>query len=299
MSRPKPRIAGIGPAIENLLFSGHWPFRLARVLGYRPTVAVARHDLVLEQAPEAMPRLRVAYASDFHAGPTTDPELLRAACAALRAEAPDLLLLGGDFVTLAAREADELIADLGTIPAPLGRYAVLGNHDWWSEPAHILGRLEQAGIQVLTNRNVRLGPPFDQISICGVDDHWCGKPDGNEAFAGAERIRILLMHSPSGLLDVEGHGFDLAVCGHTHGGQIALPGGRAILVPHGELSRRFSRGRFELAQGGTMIVSVGVGCVLLPVRTFARPEIVVCTLMPAPAAGTALDSPGRAHKEHV
>ncbi len=299
MSRNKPRIAGIGPAIENLLFSGHWPFRLARALGFRPTVAVVRHEVVLERAGEAIPPLKMAYASDFHAGPTTDPELLRAACAALRAEEPDLLLLGGDFVTLAAREADELIADLGTIPAPLGRYAVLGNHDWWSEPAHIVKQLEQAGIQVLTNRNARLDPPFDQISICGLDDHWCGKPNGAEAFADAERFRILLMHSPSGLLDVEGHGFDMAICGHTHGGQIALPGGRAILVPHGPLSRQFARGRFELTQGGTLIVSVGVGCVLLPIRTFAKPEIVVCTLMPAPATMAATDASARAHKERV
>ena len=297
MSRPKPKIASIGPSLENLLFPRGWPFRLTRALGIRPAVATTRHEIVLDHCSGGMPPLRVVYASDFHAGPTTDPAVLRAACAALRAEAPDVLLLGGDFVTLAPGEADSLIADLGTVPAPLGRYAVLGNHDWWSDPHHILRRLEAAGIQVLTNRNVRLEPPFDRISVCGIDDHWCGQPDGAAAFAGAEDIRILLMHSPSGLLDLNRERFDLAICGHTHGGQIALPGGRAILVPYGRLSRQFSRGRFELAEGGTLIVSVGVGCVLLPLRLFAKPEIVVCTLAPAPTTMASLSPTAEDHKE--
>ncbi len=278
MSRSKPKMATIGPALEKILFPRGWPFRLARALGFPPTVGTTRHEVVVERGTRAMPPLKVAYASDFHAGATTDPGVLRAACAALRAEAPDVLLLGGDFVTLAPEEADWLIAELGTVPAPLGRFAVLGNHDWWSDHRHIVRRLQTAGIQVLINRNVRLDPPFDRISICGLDDHWCGTPDGAAAFAGAESIRILLMHSPSGLLDLNRERFDLAMCGHTHGGQVALPGGKAILVPHGRLSRRYSRGRFELAAGGTLIVSVGVGCVLLPLRLFAKPEIVACVV---------------------
>ena len=297
MSRPKPKIASIGPSLENLLFPHGWPFRMARALGFRPTVAATRHEVVLDQCPSGMPPLRVAYASDFHAGPTTDPALLRAACAALQAAGADLLLLGGDFVTLAPKDADWLIAELGTVPAPLGRFAVLGNHDWWSDPQRIVGLLETAGIQVLTNRNVRLEPPFDRVSICGIDDHWCGQPDGVAAFANAEAIRILLMHSPSGLLDLNQERFDLAICGHTHGGQIALPGGRAILTPHGSLSRKYSRGRFELAGGGTLIVSVGIGCVLVPLRLFARPEIVVCTLRPAPTTMVPLSPVAEEDKE--
>jgi uncharacterized protein len=288
MRPPKPGIATIGPALENLLYPGGWPFRLARAMGIRPTIAAGRHEIILDQDSGGMPPLRIAYASDFHAGPTTDPAVLQAACVALCAESPDILLLGGDFVTLAPTEADSLIADLGRVPAPLGRYAVLGNHDCWSDRHHIGRRLEAAGIQVLTNRNVRLAPPFNRISVCGIDDHWCGQPDADAAFAGAEEIRILLMHSPSGLLDARGERFDLAMCGHTHGGQIALPGGRPIILPHGRLSRRFPRGRFELAEGGTLIVSVGVGCVLLPLRLFAQPEIVMCTLTPAPTTMASL-----------
>ncbi len=225
-----------------------------------------------------MPPLKLAYASDFHAGPTTDPALLKRAVAALHEAGAHVLLLGGDFVSLAPSEVDWLAGELGEVPAPFGRFAVLGNHDWWSGPQHIVRRLEASGIQVLTNRNVRLEPPYQRVWICGIDDHWCGDPDGTAALDGADDIRVVLMHAPSGLLDLGQARFDLALCGHTHGGQVALPGGVPILVPHGPLSRRYARGRFELAEGGTMIVSVGIGCVVLPLRLFAKPEIVVCTL---------------------
>jgi predicted MPP superfamily phosphohydrolase len=235
-----------------------------------------------------MPPLRLAYASDFHAGPATDPAVLRAACEELRAAAPDVLLLGGDFVTLVPTEIDWLARELGSIPAAHGRFAVLGNHDWWSDTPHIVRSLDGAGIQVLTNRNVRLAPPFDQVWICGMDDHWTGSPDAAAAMNGANGIRILLMHSPSGLLDLDGERFDLALCGHTHGGQLALPGGTPIVVPHGRFSRRYSRGRFQLEQDRTMIVSVGLGCVVLPLRVFAQPEIVICDLATTGSSSTLL-----------
>jgi predicted MPP superfamily phosphohydrolase len=225
-----------------------------------------------------MPPLKLAYASDFHAGPTTDPAILRAACTELRATAPDLLLLGGDFVTLVPSEIDWLAPELGSIPAPLGRFAVLGNHDYWSDAPYIARRLEAAGIRVLTNANVRLAPPFDQVWICGIDDHWCGHPDAAAALSGADGIRVVLMHAPSGLLDLAEEHFDLALCGHTHGGQLALPGGIPIVVPHGPLSRRYARGRYGIEGGRTLLVSVGVGCVVLPLRLFADPEIIVCDL---------------------
>ncbi len=232
-----------------------------------------------------MPPLTLAYASDFHAGPTTDPYLLLAACAELRAASPDVLLLGGDFITWVPADIDWLAAALGRIPAPFGRFAVLGNHDWQSDASYVVRRLEETGIQVLTNRNARLESPFDNVWICGLDDHSSGQPDGPAALMGADGIRVLLMHSPSGLLDLGDERFDLALCGHTHGGQLALPGGIPIVVPHGRLSRRYARGRFGIEEGGTLVVSVGLGCVVLPLRLFADPEIIVCRLTVSGSSG--------------
>jgi hypothetical protein len=145
---------------------------------------------------------------------------------------------------------------------------------------------------MLTNRNVRLPRPFEQVWTCGLDDHWCGAPVCEAVFAGAEGIRIVLMHAPSGMLDLGPNRFELALCGHTHGGQIA-PGGRPLVVPKGELSRRHARGRYHLAEARTLIVSVGIGCAFLPIRLGANPEIVVCTLTWSPRHSPAAEEDAR------
>jgi predicted MPP superfamily phosphohydrolase len=283
MSRNRSTIAHTASRLEALLYRGGWPVRLARALGIRPTVRITSHSVTVSRHPGTGRPLRIAYASDFHAGPVTDPSVIHAACERLREAAPDILLLGGDFVTFVPGEIDWLAPALGAIPAPFGRFAVLGNHDRWSDAPAIVRRLEGAGIGVLINSNVRLDPPFDQVWICGLDDHWSGVPDGGSAVAGADGVRVVLMHAPSGLLDLGTERFDLAFCGHTHGGQLALPNGMPILVPEGELSRRYARGRFLIEEERTLIVSVGLGCVVLPLRLFADPEIIVCDLTVASA----------------
>jgi hypothetical protein len=257
-----------------------WPVRLVRFLGIRPTVRTVEHIVPLTHGGRDLFRLRIAFASDFHAGAATDPEVLLGAVAALHRAAPDVLLLGGDYISVHPTHVDWLAPILGSIPAPLGRFAVLGNHDHWLDAAYVIRKLEEAGVQVLVNRGVRLPAPYEHVWICGLDDDCAGRPDAAAALAGAHGVRILLMHSPSALLDVDGEHFDLALCGHTHGGQIALPGGIPIVVPKGSLSRKYARGRFELGEGRTMIVSVGLGCSGFPLRIFADPEIVVCRFAP-------------------
>jgi predicted MPP superfamily phosphohydrolase len=105
-------------------------------------------------------------------------------------------------------------------------------------------------------------------------------PRGDLALDRAGERRIVLMHSPEGLKSIGGRHFDLALCGHTHGGQIALPWGAPVFVPGGSLNRRYHRGRYEV--GGTrprtLLVSRGVGCSTLPVRLFAAPEVHLCLI---------------------
>jgi predicted MPP superfamily phosphohydrolase len=258
-----------------------WPARLVVRLGVRQDVAVERHEVVLPGLGE-VPPLAIAFASDFHAGPTTPVPLLQHTVEALTALRADLLLLGGDFTSLRPEHGRELIRELGRVPAPLGRFAVLGNHDHWSGVAAVAGALTAADIELLTNRHVALPAPYAHLSICGLDDHTSGEPDAARALDRAGPVRLLLMHAPSGLLDLGGRGFDLALCGHTHGGQIALPGGRPVVVPHGELSRRYLGGRYNLDDGRVLIVSRGVGCSTLPFRWNSPSSILSVTLRGRP-----------------
>jgi uncharacterized protein len=277
--REKPAFWRWAARLQSLLYRNGWPARLSQLAGFHPAVRVVEHTIELSREPADAPPLTLAFASDFHAGVTTNPTLLRQACEALEASQPDLLLLGGDFVDLDCRQIDWLAPLLGRITAPLGRFAVLGNHDRWEGGDHVVHRLEAAGIEVLINQNRQLASPFQHISICGLDDFLSGEPDTRAALAGADGARIVLMHAPANLLDLGGERFDLALCGHTHGGQIALPGGRPLLVALGPLSRAYNRGRYRLDHGGVLLVSVGLGCSTLPLRLNSEPEIIICRIV--------------------
>lgn len=265
-------------SFEAALFHGGWAARLAYWAGLQGGVNTRLHEISLPSR-RPMPALRVGFASDFHAGPLTDPRLLARAFEALAAGAPDLVLLGGDFVSFRTDEIDLICEQARRLAPPHGVYAVLGNHDLWADDAVIVKRLESSGVRVLVNENVRLGPPFEEVFVCGIDDPVAGDPDPVNTFKGAEGIRILLMHTPGGVRLLGGHRFDVGFTGHIHGGQIALPGGVPIILPPGHAGRRYAHGQFQLSNDhGALIVSKGVGLSGLPVRLFATSEVHHCTL---------------------
>jgi len=268
--------------VQRILTPRDWPARLAVALGAPTTVQAERHEVTLSETLGHGSELRIGFAADFHAGPTTSHEVLRSAARALEAEAPDVLLLGGDFVSLRPAHVDRVVPLLARIAAPLGRYAVLGNHDYWAGADRVALALGDAGIELLINRCVTMPEPFTNVSLCGLDDHGSGRPDADAALSGAGPVKLVLMHSPSGLIDLASRPFSLAFCGHTHGGQIALPDGRPVVVAHGALSRRYNQGRYDLARGGTLLVSGGVGCTAIPVRINSPPTILSCTIRGVP-----------------
>src|SRR5262245_947997 len=181
--------------IEHLLtrVSGDgWMARLADRLGWQQRVAVDACDVTIAQPDPSRPALRIAFASDFHAGPTTHPRVLHDAVQALANARPDILLLGGDFVSLEARYIQPLAQALGQVSAPYGRFAVLGNHDLWVDDYPIRACLARAGIEVLVNSSARLPSPFEHIWICGLDDPTSGAPDAERALSGADGVRVVL-----------------------------------------------------------------------------------------------------------
>lgn len=247
-------------------------------LGGLGRVRVTRHDVDLGAARRLARPLRIGFASDFHAGPTTHKGVFDDLLATVRAEAPDVLLLGGDYVCFDAENVVALADFVAGARAPLGTYAVIGNHDIWNGRSVIEDALRAGGADVLVNRSIALPAPFGDVSVCGIDDPWTGEPSADATFAGAGPVRIYLTHSPDGLYRLQGQRFDVAFAGHTHGGQIALRDGAPLFHPSGPSSRAFCYGRYELPGNGPLIVSCGVGCSGIPLRLNADPELLICTL---------------------
>lgn len=268
-----------------MAYGGGWPARLwARVPG------ATRVDLVRHQLP-VLPRngaprepLRLAFISDMHIGPTTPHETLDNAFALVRAVAPDVLILGGDYVYLDATDAAarELQDRVAAVPAVL-KLAVLGNHDLWTDHRLIEDALARAGVRVLVNEAIRLGGPHADVAIVGLDDPWTGDPDGRRAFAAASdaAVRIAVCHSPDGWPAVRGRGAAIMLCGHTHGGQVALPSGPVVV--HSRYGRRWHSG-LHVVEGMKLFVSRGVGGVEIPMRANARPDVSLFTIAEADPA---------------
>jgi predicted MPP superfamily phosphohydrolase len=234
--------------------------------------------------PPGSARLRLAFVSDLHLGPTTPPRLLDAAFEQLRAAKPDVLLLGGDYVFLEATrpKADELARRVASVPART-KLAVLGNHDLWARHELLESALESAGVHVLVNESRWL----DGAGLCvvGLDDPWTGTLDVPAAFASAGDAEavVVLCHSPDAapavqeLLQMSAKTRSvLYTCGHTHGGHIATPWG-PLVVP-GRLGKRHPAGLYAL-DGLNLHVSRGIGGIEVPVRAFAPPEIAIFDLL--------------------
>jgi predicted MPP superfamily phosphohydrolase len=255
-----------------------WVAGISYRLGGLGKVSVTRHDVDLGPERRLAQPLRIGFASDFHAGPTTHPGVFDDLLAAIRAEAPDVLLLGGDYVCFDAGNVAILADFFARARASLGTYAVIGNHDTWNGRAVIEDALRAGGVGVLVNRNVALPAPFGDVSVCGIDEPWTGEPSAAATFAGAGPVRIYVTHSPDGLYRLDRQRFDVAFAGHTHGGQIALRNGAPLFRPSGPSSREFCYGRYDVPGNGALIVSRGVGCSGIPLRLNADPELVICTL---------------------
>ena len=267
-------------AVAHRVYRGGWAPEVLKALRMTGRVDRVEHEIAAPEWPAGLRPLKMAFGSDFHAGPTTHPAVLEHACDLMARGEPDVLLLGGDFVYLFAHYIAPLTEALRRIEAPHGRYAVMGNHDLWSDDSQIVARLTDAGVRVLINENVTLAPPFDHVSICGLDEPYTGNPDAEKTFAGAAPVRVLLSHSPAGLWLVPEARFDVAFSGHTHGGHIALPGGRPIFMPRGPGCWDYPHGEFEIDHPtqGHIIVSRGVGGVDVPFRLFAPPDVRICNL---------------------
>jgi len=252
---------------------------------------VTRLELRFEDLPDALDGLTIAHVSDFHCQPTGGSEATSAEAVRLVSEvAADLVIITGDLL-----DGYDLLDDSGWqlegMSAPLGVWAVLGNHDHYCFHASTLRKspeppmdeikssLRGRGIEVLSNERRVVEVGGAKLTLVGCDDVASGNDDLPAAMAGADDsdLVVLLSHSPDVFDDPEAGRADLILCGHTHGGQLRLPGIGSPWAPVWR-DRRRSAGLMR-AGGPLCYVSRGVASAT-QARFMCRPEITVITLRP-------------------
>jgi predicted MPP superfamily phosphohydrolase len=248
-----------------------------------PYTWILDHRLECSEAEIALPGLGpgldgavVLLVTDLHAGPFLSSRALGRALERAVATRPDVVLLGGDFATTHLRELEPHLPVLAGLRAPLGVWAVLGNHDHYTEdPERLRAMLASADVRVLHNDVSCLERDGARILLAGIDDlHW-GRPDLPGAVERARSLDadaplVLLSHNPDVFFSAAALGVSLVLSGHTHGGQVRLPG-LPVLV---RMSRyRLDEGRYRFREAN-LVVSRGIGASGLPLRIGCPPEIV-------------------------
>jgi uncharacterized protein len=255
------------------------PFLVALwAFGIEPGMLVVRH--LRMELPGWNSDLRIAVLSDLHIGsPHVGLDKLRTIVEKTNAEQPQLVVLLGDFVTGGPNgtrwggfvEPEPIAQELKKLHAPLGVYAVLGNHDWWHDGEQVGKALTDRGIPVLENRAVHVGP----IWLGGIADFWTRRPDiaGTLRQITSDDPVVLITHNPDIFPEVPAR-VSLTLAAHTHGGQVKLPI-IGTLITTSKLG--YNAGEY-VDHGRHLFVTTGIGTSIVPVRFGVPPEIVILTL---------------------
>jgi predicted MPP superfamily phosphohydrolase len=229
--------------------------------------------------------LRIVQLSDVHHSPFLDEERINEAVRMANDLRPDMVALTGDYISHSRDYISPCARALGRLRASQGVFAVLGNHDHWTDGAMMRDALADQGIRVLCNESTRIERGSSHIRLAGVDDLMVKRDDLRLALEETSwyETRILLSHNPAIIREAARAGVDLVLSGHTHGGQInwrLLTGrqDRKIARWLRRPSRRLMRGHAQL--GSTQLyVNRGLGTVIVPLRYGCPPEITLLEIV--------------------
>jgi len=250
---------------------------VARAALTEPYMLTVEHQrIILRRLPKALDGFRIVQLSDVHHGPFSDRSQIERAVETANRLQPDIIALTGDYISKERHFAAPCAEMLGRLEARHGVYAVLGNHDHWTDAALITDLFRAEGMKVLINEGMRFQKGDSAFWLAGVDDTMVGLEDLPLALAGARRdeMKLLLAHNPIILRRAARASVDLVLSGHTHGGQVALRSERSA---SGRPRRRLLKGLGR--QGNTQIyVNRGLGTVVLPIRYGCPPEVSLLEL---------------------
>ena len=246
-------------------------------------------DIKLDLLPASFNGLKIVQLSDMHSSRLTSEDIIRKGVDLALECRPDIVALTGDFITASSlfawgkiggfkkSDLDRCLNALSRLSAPMGIYAVLGNHDVWSgkaETEKIVEGLKDIGVRVLRNESVILEKNGERIGLAGVDDYWASTFNLKRAVEGLPPgVAILLSHNPdiNEQINLVDRQVDFILSGHTHGGQVVLPFIGAPFLPS-PFGQKYRAGLVR-DQNHQTYVSRGLGLYLAPIRLNCPPEV--------------------------
>ncbi len=252
-------------------------------------LSVEEHTFRVANLPANLRNLRIVFAADIHQCAWFSQERVNDVIAQMNALDPDIVILGGDY----AMDSDGAIRFFETVPniqARLGVFAIVGNHDR-TEPesnlALLISAMKDAGVTPLVNTVERVKVGQSYVYVTGVDDYYNGFPDVAYVASQvrADDFVIFAGHTPDLLPDIlraksadnNNHWYDLALFGHTHGGQVNFFGYTPFRNISPEVGARYLSGWME-ENRAAILVTNGVGASVAPIRIFAQPQVHLVTL---------------------
>lgn len=265
---------GLGAAAAAAAGTGTYAF------GFGPWhLEVSTPEVPLPGLPRDLDGLRIVHLTDLHPNAHVPLEYLVRCMEAANACHPDLVLATGDYVTYGPGDLDVAAAALARLATPrYGKFACLGNHDYYYGHRETVRALRGAGFEILVNASTLVPVRGSALRLVGLDDLWFGNLDLPRALSGtsARETRLVLLHNPDYFERVAPTGVDLVLSGHTHGGQIVLPFLGATILPS-RFEGRFVSGWYASGRS-RLFVNRGLGTGYVPARLGARPELACLTL---------------------
>jgi predicted MPP superfamily phosphohydrolase len=216
--------------------------------------------------------------TDIHLRPYTHPDLVRKAVSMANSLRPDLVVITGDHVWRSKGAAFELAEILAGLDARYGVYSVMGNHDYWLDIRTVQAAFDVFDLPVLYNEGIPFGVGKAVLYLAGMDDGWSGRPDLNAALERAPTGApvILLYHEPDLIDEVSRDPrVSLQLAGHTHGGQVLIPGKPPFVKPH--LGKKYPSGLTRV-RDAWLYTNRGLGVISVPLRINCPPEVTYLTL---------------------
>lgn len=251
--------------------------------GYRvePELLVTENvTITLSRLPAAFDGFLIAQLSDLHLGPYVSEFQIEQAISATNDAKPDAIVITGDLVNYSWKYIQPCTKLLSKLQAPLGAYVVFGNHDYYVGYLELLiASIKSAGLTLLRNQTVPIGRGRSVLYLVGLDDLWLKEVDLERALEGVPRTacKVALMHEPD-FADYSAQAeVDLQLSGHSHGGQVRIPGIGPLILP--QYGRKYPMGLQRAGNFTQVYTTRGIGLLPPPVRLNCPPELTLIRLM--------------------